>query len=111
MKKLVVLCLAASMVAAASAAAKTRPQTGNGIEAIGSASWPAVAAQLAKNIAKDSFAHDYAHVWAYLHPTYQGAVSQAHWQACQLKHPAAPRNIKMSRVAVAQATELPVDLA
>src|SRR6478752_10709510 len=98
MKKLVVLCLAASMVAVASAAAKTRPQTGNGIEPVGSAAWPAVAAQLAKNIAKDSFAHDYARVWNYLHPTYQKAVSQAHWQVCQKNHPAAPRNITITRV-------------
>jgi len=82
MKKLLVLCAAASLVVAAAAdaaAAKTRPQTGNGIEAAGSAAWPAVAAQLAKNIAKDSFAHDYARVWGYLHPAYQKAVSQTHW--------------------------------
>ena len=111
MKKLVVLCLAASLVAAASAAAKTRPQTGNGIEPVGSPAWPAVAAQLAKNIAKDSFAHDYARVWNYLHPSYQKAVSQAHWQVCQKHHPAAPRNITITRVAVAQANELPVDLS
>ena len=78
---------------------------------MGSAAWPAVAAQLAKNIAKDSFAHDYPRVWGYLHPTYQKAVSQSHWQACQKSHPAAPRNIKITRVAVAQANELPVDLS
>jgi hypothetical protein len=111
MKKLLVLCAVASLVLAASGAAKTRPQTGNGIEAAGSAAWPAVAAQLAKNIAKDSFDHEYARVWDYLHPTYQKAVSQAHWQACQNHHPAAPRNIKITRVAVAQANELPVDLS
>ena len=105
------LCLSASLVVTAVAAAKTRPPAGNGIEAAGSAAWPAVAAQLAKNIAKDSFAHDYARVWGYLHPTYQKAVAQSHWQACQKSHPAAPRNITITRVAVAQANELPVDLS
>jgi hypothetical protein len=111
MKKLLVLCLAASLAVTTAAAAKTRPPAGNGIEAVGSSAWPAVAAQLAKNIAKDSFAHDYPRVWKYLHPTYQKAVSQSHWQACQKSHPAAPRNIKITRVAVAQANELPVDLS
>jgi hypothetical protein len=92
------------------ASGKTRPQTGNGIEAVGSPGWPAVAAQLAKNIAKDSFAHNYARVWNYLHPSYQKAVAQARWQTCQRAHPAAPPGITITRVAVAQASELPIDL-
>ena len=107
----VVACASSLAALAGPVQAKTRPQTGNGIEAVGSAGWPAVAAQLAKNIAKDSFAHDYARVWRYLHPAYQQAVSQKHWQACQRSHPAAPRNITITRVAVAQANQLPVDLS
>ena len=47
-----VVCLLSTAALAGSVQAKTRPQTGNGIEAVGSAAWPAVAAQLAKNIAK-----------------------------------------------------------
>jgi hypothetical protein len=110
MRAFVVAAVVACVLAGA-ADAKERLPTGNGIEAVGSPSWPAVPAQLAKNIAKDAFAHDYPRVWSYLHPTYQAAVSREHWQACQVKHPAAPRNIRIGRVAVAQATELPVDLA
>jgi hypothetical protein len=72
---------AASAVAVAGSAAKGRPQAGNGIEAVGTSAWPAVAAQLAKNIARDSFAHDFPRVWKYLHPAYQHAVSQSRWQA------------------------------
>jgi hypothetical protein len=102
-------CLAA--VSALPAAADTRPSTGNGIEAPGTSGWPAVAAQLAKNIARDSFAHDYTRVWAYLHPRYQGAIAQVHWQTCQRRHPAAPPTVKLTRVAVAQANELPVQLS
>src|SRR5206468_32763 len=66
---------------------------------------------LAKNIAKDSFAHDYGRVWAYLHPTYRQAVSQSQWQRCQSSHPAAPRHVAVTKVAVASATELPVQLS
>ena len=65
--------LIASASTAGAANPKTRPQTGNGIEGVGTAAWPAVAAQLAKNIARDSFSHDYPRVWAYLHPAYQKA--------------------------------------
>jgi hypothetical protein len=115
MKALLVLGLIASGVSAAvlsgSAGAKSRPPTGNGIEPIGSAAWPAVAAQLAKNIARASFAHEYDRVWAYLHPTYRQAVSQSHWHRCQSSHPAAPRNVAITKVAVASATELPVRLS
>jgi hypothetical protein len=107
----VLACAAAAAMPAGAADGKGRPQTGNGIEGPGTSAWPAVAAQLAKNIAKDSFAHDYARVWAYLHPAYQGAVSHARWQACQTSHPAAPRGITITRVAVAQATEVPVKLS
>jgi hypothetical protein len=116
MKALLVLCLVASGVAAAalsasSAAAKSRPPAANGIEPIRSAAWPSVAAQLAKNIATASFAHEYDRVWGYLHPTYRQAVSQSHWHRCQGSHPAAPRNVTVTKVSVAQATELPVDLS
>ena len=113
MRALVVVGAIALAAAATAGAAnpKTRPQAGNGIEGVGTAAWPAVAAQLAKNIAKDSFAHDFARVWTYLHPAYQKAVSQSRWQACQRAHPAAPRNITITRVAVAQASELPVKLS
>jgi hypothetical protein len=111
----VVACLAAcaalAAVAVVAGQAKTRPQTGNGIEGPGTAGWPAVAAQLAKNIARDSFAHDYDRVWTYLHPTYRRVVSQERWQTCQRAHPVVPRGIKITRVAVAQANELPVELS
>ena len=101
----------ASAATAGAANPKPRPQTGNGLEVVGSAEWPAVAAQLAKNIARDSFAHDYDRVWTYLHPAYRQAVSHSRWRACQRAHPAAPREITITRVAVAQASELPVNLS
>ena len=100
-----------SAVLAMSAGAKTRPPTGNGAEAMHTAAWPAVAAQLAKNIARASFAHQYDRVWGYLHPTYRLAVSQTHWHRCQGSHPAAARNVTITNVSVAKATELPVDLS
>jgi hypothetical protein len=115
MKALLVIGLAASAAAAAvlttSAGAKTRPPTGNGAEAMHTAAWPAVAAQLAKNIARASFAHDYDRVWAYLHPTLRQAVSESHWRRCQGSHPAAPRNVTITKVAVASATQLPIQLS
>jgi hypothetical protein len=107
----VLACAACAAVAAGSAYAKDRPQTGNGIEGPGTPGWPAVAAQLAKNVARDSFAHDYARVWKYLHPAYQEAISQSRWQACQRSHPTVPRGITITRVAVAQATQVPVELS
>jgi len=110
---LLVLGLVASAVSAAALSApaggKTRPPAG--LEPIGSAEWPSVAAQLAKNIASASFAHQYTKVWGYLHPAYQRAVSQSHWNRCQGSHPAVPRNVTITRVSVAQATELPVNLS
>jgi hypothetical protein len=115
MKALLVLGLVASGVSAValggSAGANSRPPVANGIEPIHSAEWPSVAAQLAKNIATASFAHKYDRVWGYLHPTYRQAVSQSHWRRCQGSHPAAPRNVAITKVAVASATELPVDLS
>src|SRR3989442_9626366 len=115
MKALLVIGLVASAISAAvlttSAGAKTRPPTGNGAEAMHSAAWPAVAAQLAKNIARASFAHDYDRVWEYLHPTLRYAVSESGWRRCQGSHPTAPRNVTITKVAVASATELPVNLS
>ena len=113
MKALLVLGLVASAVSAAalsgSAAAKSpRPF---GVEPFGSAEWPSVAAQLAKNIATASFAHKYDQVWGYLHPTYRQAVSQSHWNRCQGSHPAVPRNVVVTKVSVANATELAVNLS
>jgi hypothetical protein len=81
-----------------------------GVEPIGSSAWPAVAAQLAKNIANDTFAHRYARIWKYLLPAYQNAVSRSRWTSCQRAHPVAPASIRITRVLVANATELPVDL-
>jgi hypothetical protein len=104
---LLVVCVAAS----GSASAAPRPDTGKGIQTVGTASWPKVAAQLAKNIAKASFAHDYDTVWGYLHPAYRDAISQSHWHACQRSHPAAPRSVTITKLAVSKATELPVDLS
>jgi hypothetical protein len=102
---------ASAAVLSGSAGAKSRPPTGKGIEPISSAAWPRVAAQLATNIARASFAHEYDRVWGYLHPTYRQAVSQSHWHGCQSSHPAAPRNVTITKVAVASATELPVRLS
>src|SRR5439155_18542408 len=93
------------------AGAKNRPTTGNGAESVGTAAWPAVAAQLAKNIARASFAHDYDRVWGYLHPTLREAVSESHWRRCQGSHPAAPRNVTITKVAIASATQLPIQLS
>jgi hypothetical protein len=107
-------CLFAAAAAAAVgpvAGAKPRPTAGSGAEPMHTAVWPAVAAQLAKNIARDSFAHDYSRVWRYLHPTYQKAVSESRWQRCQRSHPAAPRTVQVTKVSVASATELPVQLS
>jgi hypothetical protein len=115
MKALLVLGVLASAASASvlsgPAGAKVRPPTGNGAESVASAAWPAVAAQLAKNIATASFAHDYERVWGYLHPTYRQAVSQSHWRRCQGAHPAVPRSVTITRVSVASATELPVQLS
>jgi len=102
-----VLALAAGT--AGSADATLPPPKGS--EPIGSALWPKVAAQLAKNIARASFAHEYERVWGYLHPTYREAVSQSHWHSCQKSHPAAPPNITITKVAVASATEVAVSLS
>jgi hypothetical protein len=109
-KVLLVLGLIAS-AAALPVSTAARPQAGNGIEPVASGAWPAVAAQLAKNIARASFAHDYGRVWSYLHPSYRQAVSQAQWNRCQGAHPAAPRNVTITSVAVASAAQLPVRLS
>jgi len=113
MKALLALGLVASAISATvlsgSAGAKTRPPFG--VEPVSSAAWPSVAAQLAKNIARDSFAHKYDQVWGYLHPAYRRAVSQSHWNRCQGSHPAVPRNVVITKVAVANATELAVNLS
>ena len=113
MKALLALGLVASAVSFAalsgSAGAKSPPPFG--VEPFGSAEWPSVAAQLAKNIATASFAHRSDQVWGYLHPTYQHAVSQSHWNRCQSSHPAVPRNGVVTKVSVANATELAVNLS
>jgi hypothetical protein len=112
-KALLVLGLVAAAVSAAAlsepAGATGRPPFG--VEPLGSAEWPSVAAQLAKNIAKVSFAHDYARVWGYLHPTYRQAISQSHWNRCQGSHPTVPRSVVVTKVSVANATELAVNLS
>jgi hypothetical protein len=115
MKVLLVLTLVVAGVSAGllsgSAGAKSQPPAAVGVEPLGSAEWPSVAAQLAKNIAKDSFARQYDRVWAYLHPTYRQAVSESSWVKCQSSHPTAPRPVAITKVSVATATELPVDLS
>jgi hypothetical protein len=110
-RRIVVLLLVAggsALVTVASIDAKPRPP--NGIEPFGSSLWPQVAAQLAKNIAGDSFKRDYSSVWRSLDPAYQKAVPRSHWQRCQSAHPAAPRSVKITKVSVSSATELAVRL-
>jgi hypothetical protein len=92
-----------------SADTKLRPPVGS--EPIGSKAWPSVAAQLAKNIANASFAHEYDRVWGYVHPTYQKAVSASQWRKCQNSHPAAPRGVTITNVKVSKATELALGLS
>ena len=111
MKALFVLSLAAAGVWASALTGSASARRPIGLEAPSSASWPKVAAQLAKNIAHDSFTHDYTRVWKYLHPTYQQAISQSHWNRCQGSHPAAPRGVTITKISVASATELPLALA
>jgi hypothetical protein len=110
-RRIVVLLLVAGASAPASiVSADAKPRPPNGVEPIGSTMWPKVAAQLAKNIAGDSFARDYSSVWRYLDPAYQKAVGRSHWQRCQSAHPAAPRSVKITKVSVSSATELAVRL-
>jgi hypothetical protein len=115
MRALLVLGLVAIGVSAAGlsgpARAASPPPAPQGMEPIHSAIWPTVAAQLAKNIARASFAHEYDRVWAYLHPTYRQAVSQSDWHMCQASHPAAPPGVTITNVAVARATEVPIRLS
>jgi hypothetical protein len=112
MKALLVLGLAVvalSSAASGSAVAELRPPVGS--EPIGSKAWPSVAAQLAKNIANASFAHEYDRVWGYLHPAYQKAVSESQWRRCQNSHPAAPHGVTITKVKVSRATELALGLS
>ena len=107
---LVIFGLSAGPLSESAGATSPLPAA-KGVEPLGSAEWPSVAAQLAKNIARASFAHQYGRVWGYLHPTYRQAVSQSRWAVCQGSHPAAPRTVAIRKVSVANATELPVDLS
>ena len=106
------LCLSASLVVTAVAAAKTRPPTGNGIEAVGIGRVAGRGgATREEHRARTRSRTTTPRSGATSIPTYQKAVPQSRWQACQKSHPAAPRNITITRVAVAQANELPVDLS
>ena len=107
---LVISAVSSGPLSAATAGTSRLP-VAKGVEPLGSTEWPSVAAQLAKNIGRDAFKHAYDRVWAYLSPTYQQAVSQSAWLRCQRFHPAAPRTVSITKVSVANATELPVDLA
>jgi len=117
MRALLVLGLAAFAFAVSAIApngalaASNPPPPPQGVEAIHSTAWPVAAVKLAKSIARASFAHDYDSVWGYLHPSYRQAVSQERWHRCQGAHPAAPRNVTITNVAIARATELPVRLS
>jgi hypothetical protein len=105
------LAALALSVAAPGASVGAKNPPAQGIEPIHTAMWPSVAAQLAKNIARASFAHQYSRVWGYLDPTYRKAISQSHWHRCQGAHPAAPRSVTITNVAVSRATELPIRLS
>ena len=109
-RHLLALLCAAAAVAVPAAAKPPLKSTGNGIEVPGTATWPAAAVRLAKDVAHASFAHDYARVWGYLHPKYQQAVSEPAWTRCQRAHPSAPPSVKITQVAIAQASNFPVAL-
>jgi hypothetical protein len=72
--------------------------------------WPPAASQLAKELAKASFARKYETLWGYLHPADQKAVSQSHWQHCQGAHPAAPPSVSIRKVSIANSAPVPVTL-
>ncbi|MBV8079959.1 MAG: hypothetical protein JO186_06225 [Actinobacteria bacterium] len=98
-------CLAASAFGGGAPTPTTRPIGGYLANP-----WPVQAAANAKAVAKASFARNYSTVWSYLHPTYQKAVSQSHWQNCQGAHPAAPKSVTITKVSIADATKLPTKL-
>ena len=54
---------------------------------------------------------DYSGVWKYLLPAYQGADSQSHWDRCRRSNPAAPPSVRITKVAVGSAQEIPIDLS
>jgi hypothetical protein len=101
----VAVAIAAARAGAAAAGAPPR-----GLEPIGSSEWPAVAARLARDLARDALAHDDARVWAYLDPALRRAVSSASWRRCRRVHPVAPPGVTIERVAVASATEVAIGL-
>jgi hypothetical protein len=98
MRASLVACVVASALSVSVAGAAAAP-------------FPDDAAPLAKRIARDSFAHRYDAVWAFLHPAYRRAVSQSHWHRCQRSHPAAPSSVTIRSVAIANVSELPVRLS
>jgi len=112
LKPLIVLGLLLATISASvsSGPAAARNPQPKGSEPIGTALWPSVAAQLAKNIAGASLTHKYSWVWAYLDPAYRRAVSESRWHKCQSRNPAAPRTVTVTKVDVASATELAVGL-
>ncbi len=72
--------------------------------------WPALPLKYSTIMAKAAFKHDYETVWSYLSPTYQSAVSQSRWLACQKQNPVAPPGVTIKSVKVADSTRVPVNL-
>jgi hypothetical protein len=107
MRSSLVACVVAFALSVGVPGAVARPADG----ASGAAAGPDDAAPLAKKIARDSFGHQYGAVWAFLHPAYRRAISRSHWHRCQRSHPAAPRDVTIRSVAIANVRELPVRLS
>jgi hypothetical protein len=73
--------------------------------------WPAIPNAYSAILATAAFKHNYATVWGYIAPTYQSAVSESRWQACQQRNPVAPPGVKIRSVRVADSRKVPVQLA
>jgi hypothetical protein len=106
----ILLLVGLSAAALGAAVIATGARTSVGCAGCPASPAPPVASQLAKNVAKASFGRQYKTVWSYLHPTYQKAISQSHWQRCQGAHPTAPRSVTIKKISIADSTPVPVNL-
>ncbi len=72
--------------------------------------WPPAASELAKNVAKASFARTYSVLWSYLHPSYQKGISELRWQNCKRAHPTAPPSVTIRKISIASSAAVPIRL-